>query len=207
MPYSVAGMDDTLASLKSALPPAAPPLAVGGEEAAQQQSTRAPWWDELSSSESDSEQGLEPWKDDPYWTPDRPGCVRRSAGMAAVWRRSDGGAGLCCLRSLDCCPAPHPQLAAQLGLRCMCWYDRCTPAADQIFRCSATMPAGWCAASLVSAAADAWEQLPQGDAPTCGQPQRCARGTPADSAAARVLASALEPGSFASALSFACTEF
>nr|QFB70721.1 chloroplast hypothetical protein 4 [Chlorella ohadii] len=72
LPYSVASIDDALASLDGALPV--------GEEGAQQ-SSRAPWAHELSSSESDSEHGLEPWKDDPYWTPDRPGMVRRFLGI------------------------------------------------------------------------------------------------------------------------------
>lgn len=53
LPYSVASIDDALASLDGALPV--------GEEGAQQ-SSRVPWAHELSSSESDSEHGLEPWK-------------------------------------------------------------------------------------------------------------------------------------------------
>ncbi|PRW33697.1 chalcone isomerase [Chlorella sorokiniana] len=92
LPYSVASVDDALASLDSTLPTTAPPLPVAGEEGAlhcAQQSSRAPWWDELSSSESDSEHGLEPWRDDPYWTPDRPGLCGADGQEDGRSRRSD----------------------------------------------------------------------------------------------------------------------
>lgn len=63
-PYSAASMESW--DLELPLPP---PVVVGGEEEGGPLCNPAPWAAELPSSGSESDEA-EPWRHDPYWTPE-----------------------------------------------------------------------------------------------------------------------------------------